>query len=150
MAQNLRLHAPGYYLSSPAALVTFPRPPRWDSQDDRLLFTIEEADIVNETIRGVRYVNKMFSRRIPSLTFRVPSEELIEFRDFHNVVGGLLRSFYFVVDVGASPWTVLFCKKEQDFRPKNLGPYQWNGTMQNIWDYVLTLTEEVAEAQILA
>jgi hypothetical protein len=142
---------PGWYLSDPGDLVVFPVAPIWPSPDELTgAAQKREYDIVNETIRGVLYANKMFNRKSPSYIFRVGYDDLIDyFLDLHDTVAGVQRPFYYVFDTGDMA-TVLYCRKEPDFLPKKLGAGMWNGVFQGVYDYELILQEEVAAAEILA
>lgn len=138
--------APGYYIVDPGGLITLPRPPRWESED----VATQEADIAMETNRLKRYVYKLGKRSTPSYIFRVPEDELAAFETLHDAVQGQLTPFYYVLNTGTSPWSVLYCRKEKDFMPKKFGPGMFAGRLQSWYDYTLALSQERTDVEISA
>lgn len=139
---------PAWYLDDPAAIVTLPRSPRWESED----FGVENARIMHETQRGVRHAYHLFRRRVKSYTFRIPFSMLDEFQAIHDATYGDVLPFYYVPDVTlfvASPLAgAILCRKEKDFLPRKVGAGVWTSTLEGIYDYTLTITEELESVTI--
>lgn len=74
------------------------------------------------------------------------------FMDLDDAVNGDESAFYFYpnVDNGSPPVSYLV-RKQADFDPPSIGtPTNVNGTIVQMYDYVLELTEESTAGQILA
>lgn len=144
--------APGWRILLTDTLVVLPRPFRWNSVIDREndeLGHEENASIINETIRGVEYSNKLFERFVANPIFRVPSTELPELRALHRAVSGDVTPFWFYPN-SSDTAIKFYVKKEPDFKPTPVFPGVHLSAMRQWWDYELHLRTIVEAAQILA
>lgn len=135
---------PGWYLEDVGTLATLPRSWRWESED----FGVQNDRILHETQAGVRHGYHLFKRRVHSYTFRIPASMLAAFQAIHSATYGEVLPFYFVPDVSLSPMVAIHCRKEKDFMPVKVGPGVWTSTMEGIYDYTLTITEEIEPVEI--
>ena len=125
---------PGYYISSPAAIVYLPVREKHTAQ-------LGEArgDISIETDGGKNWVYNQFKRTMESLTFRVNGTQLAAFKAMHDALNGQSTAFYYVDSDGLT----FYCRKQQDFLYTRIGsapPY--------LYDVTLNLKGEPTDAEI--
>jgi len=146
----------GYYLTtdSPPNIVEFPHAERAASSPlGRRAGAIsrEHTDIEHETEEGVIWNYPQIRRRVWDLTFRITTEDDLEFfEDLHLAVDGRSSAFYFIPDVDESPMQEYLVRKDKDFLPMGLDtPTFIGGVIVGIYDYHLILKEESEAAQVL-
>lgn len=141
---------PSWFLEDPddATNNTLPMSPRIESED----YAKENFRILHQTQFGVRYGYHLSKRRVHSYTFRIPYSYLDEFEEIHTATFGEVIPFYYVPDMAlfvASPISgAIYCRKEKDFMPRKVTRAYWNGTLELIYDYTLTITEEIPAVEI--
>lgn len=129
---------PGYFIEAPASVVLLPVAPRWGDPEDG----VEELDIQYESDAGTKYVYSQASRDIRAFQFRFTAAQRLEFLAMHNAVND--EPFYFVPDTD-DMGTFIYCRKERDFRPRELpSPAVVGGEETSLFDYTLELTGEPA------
>lgn len=131
---------PGYYLDVPGNLVLLPCAPRWGDPVDGG----EVLDILHETQGGSRHGYTQATRAIRSFNFRFSRADKADFLLLHNTVFGRALTFFFVPDTDDMD-TFIFCRKEKDFRTKEV-PMEAvvGGSVTSLFDYTLELTAEPA------
>jgi hypothetical protein len=123
--------------------VALPRAAKWGIEPSR-----EEMDIVNSTIRGVDYVNKLFGRERFMVTFRFPESERASFKALHTAVGGKLLPFLWLPNPATSA-DCYYMRKESDFKPAIAGTGMDGASIALWYDYTLELMEESHGAFVL-
>ena len=130
-----------WYLEDAADIEEFPIAERFGSS---MRVTRATIDLMAE--RGRRFIfNQEERRRIWTLRFRFHTQEVYDFFEaLDAAVVGDETAFYFVLDPDASPIEAVLVRKEKDFEPVPMDTGKSSGdTAEPIWDYTLTLTEEI-------
>lgn len=106
--------------------------------------------INEETEEGKRLIYRESTRRMFTLKFRVLEADAEILRTLHDAVNGNATAFYFAV-ASSDPDAAYLVRKAPGHAPKELDdPAIVDGETVSVWDYELTLLEEVAAAEILA
>lgn len=135
---------PGYYIDVPGNLVTLPVAPRWGDPVNGA----EVLDILLETGGGKRHSYQQATRAIRSFAFRFSRADKADFLTLHRAVTGRSIPFFFVPDTDDMT-TFLFCRKEKDFRPREVpSEAVIAGSVTSLFDYVLELTAEPAVLEV--
>jgi hypothetical protein len=135
---------PGYYITDVGDKQEFPIAERYGSDP----IGIEEGDLELTTERGRRYIYKQFTRQTRRLVFRGTTAQLQFFKDLHQLLGGQETPFYFLPD-NDDEATVLFVRKEKDFKPKELDQAAADSDGDTaVYDYELILTEEPSGPEV--
>lgn len=129
---------PGYFLEAPGSVVLLPVAPRWGDPVDG----VEQLDLMHESDAGTRYVYTLGSRAVHHFQFRFTRAQKAAFLAMHNAVNGQDTPFFFVPDTDDMD-TFIYCRKERDFRPRELpmGAVV-DGVETSLFDYQLELTGE--------
>ncbi len=111
---------------------------------------IERGELSYETDRGKHWNYVQYTRKIPRLDFRVTLAQLAIFQTLDTAVNGDEIAFYYVPNV-AVPTTAIYVRKEKGFAPKEYGGgVSVSGSITQLYDYSLQLTQEPTAAEILA
>lgn len=125
---------PGYYLSSPAAIVYLPVVEAHEANLGE-----QRMDLLVETDGGKRWVYNQFVREMVTVTFRnLTTAQLAAFRTMHDTVQGQGLPFYYVT----SDAVTLYVRKQKDFlyaRTKS----------RTMYDVRLELSAEPSDASLL-
>jgi len=130
---------PGWYLTDPGAIVALPLSWRYESED----YGVQNERIMHETNGLVRHAYHLGSRRVRSYKFMIPHSLIAQYQAIHEATFGEVVPFYFVEDVNASPREPIYCRKEKDFQLVKMGPAYWEGVLERMYYYTLTITEEI-------
>lgn len=135
---------PAYYIDGVTGLIDLPAP-RYSE-----LIGTERKAIMEETEEGTRFVYRESKRHTRRITFRCLEADIEIFRALHEAVMGDALPFYYLPS-GDDTSVEYLVRKEKSFAPKELDePAIVDGETVSVWDYELTLLEEVAAAEILA
>ena len=141
---------PSWFLEDPddASGHVLPTSPRIESED----YAKENARILHETQFGVRYGYHFSKRRVQSYVFRIPTSMIANFEAIHTATFGEVIPFYYVPNMSlftASPLSgAIYCRKEKDFILRKVTRAYMAGSLQLIYDYTLTITEEIPAVEL--
>jgi hypothetical protein len=130
-----------WYLTDADEMEEFPLAERFGSS-----MRVERVTLDMTAERGRRFIyTQEERRRVWTLLFRFHTQEIYDFfEDLDAAVTGDETPFYFVLDPDASPIDAVLVRKEKDFDPRPMDTGKSSGdTAAPIWDYTLTLTEEI-------
>lgn len=148
----------GYYTTdtSPPSIIEFPlgeRPGSSPVGRNAGAIARQHDDLFYETDEGVFWDYPRTRRRIWELTFRLYTEEQLQFfEQLHLDADGQANPFWFIPDVDETPMQEYLVRKlDLDFIPPGVAvPIVKDGYIVGFFDYVLRLREESAAAYILA